>query len=68
MKRAFGHDMPDHPVLNLEVAQRALGEHAECGDECEAKRYFARQVPYLEGAAQPERTRGGTSWNIWGGQ
>ncbi|AYF75784.1 hypothetical protein D7D52_20250 [Nocardia yunnanensis] len=63
VKQPFGHDVPDHPVLNLTVARRGLAAHDECGDECEAKRYFARQVPYLEGAGH--RERGQTSWNIW---
>ncbi|MFE3255503.1 hypothetical protein ACFXPS_03905 [Nocardia sp. NPDC059091] len=66
MNRPVTHSMPDHPVLNLEVAQRALAQHAQCGEECEAKRYFSRQVPYLERSGH--RERGATSWNIWAGE
>ncbi|WP_084534781.1 hypothetical protein [Nocardia yamanashiensis] len=51
------HQMPDHPVLNLAVAQHALDRHRDCPDDCEVKRYFTKLVPYLQ--------RGSTTWNIW---
>ncbi|MFI1918657.1 hypothetical protein [Nocardia sp. NPDC020380] len=51
------HQMPDHPILNFEVAQRALERHKDCGAGCEAKGYFNALVPYLE--------RGRGTWNIW---
>ncbi|WP_405498285.1 hypothetical protein [Nocardia sp. NBC_00511] len=51
------HQMPERPVLDLEVARRALERHAGCGDECEAGRYFAALVPQLR--------RGTVAWNIW---
>ncbi|WP_157555394.1 hypothetical protein [Nocardia crassostreae] len=54
---SFFHRVPDHPILNLEVAQHALAKHKDCPDDCEAKRYFADLVPYLK--------RGCTTWNIW---
>lgn len=50
------HQMPDHPILNLEVAQRALERHTACAETCEAKRYFATLVPHLE--------RDHATWNI----
>ncbi|UFS99591.1 hypothetical protein [Nocardia huaxiensis] len=51
------HQMPDRPILNLDVARRGLNRHQRCSDGCEAKRYFTALVPYLE--------RGRTTWNIW---
>ncbi|MGX1808923.1 hypothetical protein ACWIGI_24650 [Nocardia sp. NPDC055321] len=51
------HQMPDHPIMNLEVAQNSLRRHADCDDRCEAKRYFTTLVPHL--------MRRRTTWNIW---
>ncbi|MBF6135247.1 hypothetical protein IU501_19875 [Nocardia otitidiscaviarum] len=47
------HRVPDHPILNLEVAQRALARHRDCGDDCAARRYFLALVPALSQGQRP---------------
>ncbi|MEC3918842.1 hypothetical protein [Nocardia sp. CDC160] len=63
------HDIPDYPVMNLEMAKSALAKHHDCGPECEAKRYFAARVPLLECRAEhpPLRSHhvGRPPWNIF---
>ncbi|AYF77526.1 hypothetical protein D7D52_31125 [Nocardia yunnanensis] len=62
----ISHDAPDYPVMNLAAAQRGREIHRDCGDECDAHRYYENLVPKLEVAAREVKPLRGT-WNIWGG-
>ncbi|GAB0107939.1 hypothetical protein JMUB6875_69420 [Nocardia sp. JMUB6875] len=63
MAQPISHEVPDYPVQNLDVAKRGLESHRECDKDCEAKRYFAGLVPYLEVLAR--RRAASAGWNIW---
>ncbi|WP_282781281.1 hypothetical protein [Nocardia sp. CC201C] len=55
------HRVPDHPILNLEVARRALLRHRDCGENCAARRYFLELVPVLSRGHRPEDGDSGDS-------
>lgn len=63
MGEAVTHEVPDYPVQNLEVAERGLATHRECGRECDARRYFGKLVPELRMIARRRAASGG--WNLW---
>ncbi|WP_162958317.1 hypothetical protein [Nocardia yunnanensis] len=63
MTHPIGHDVPDYPVQNLEVARRGLAAHQNCDRACEAKRYFVALVPHLEMITR--RRAASASWNLW---
>ncbi len=56
MNTYVSHEFPERPVLDLEVARRERDKHRACGEECDAKRYFGKLVPQMEGRC---------GWNIW---
>ncbi|MGV9413548.1 hypothetical protein ACWDOP_26915 [Nocardia sp. NPDC003693] len=56
-KTYMSHNYPERPVLDLEIAKRERDKHRDCGDDCDAKRYYTRLVPQIE--------RRAGAWNIW---
>ncbi|MFF2551308.1 hypothetical protein ACFVUS_09940 [Nocardia sp. NPDC058058] len=60
----IGHQPPDYPIMNLEVAQRGRRAHQTCDTEtCPARAYFDKVAARLAHQSEPPEPPAATPIN-----